>query len=74
MSRVGKLLVVAVLLLAVAVGVYALYFGAESNSKEVVRQDPAKAEMLRSVMESAGKPAQPGAPPVGPAGPPSSNP
>ncbi|MCC6698530.1 MAG: hypothetical protein IT365_23105 [Candidatus Hydrogenedentes bacterium] len=74
MSRVGKLLVMAGLLLAIAVGVYALYFGSENNSNEIVQEDPAKAEMLRSLMGSPGQPPQPGPPPEAPAGPPANNP
>lgn len=62
------------LLLAIAVGVYALYFGSESNSNEIVQEDPAKADMIRSLMGSPGQPPQPGPPPVAPAEPSASNP
>ncbi len=59
MRRAKKLLLLALLLLLIAAGVYAYVFTAESQSNQVKRIDPEKAERIRSLHDELGQPGPP---------------
>jgi len=66
MLQKKSFIVLIVILLLVGVGIYAYFFTADSQSRQVVEQDPAKAEMLKALIEGHNRPGGPGIKPPGP--------